>query len=89
MAHERRLNLSEIILLAMTRGMLGAGVGLLAAGKLNHQQRIAIGRTLILVGAVTHFRSRGGTSDRSPQAYRQKSRTDSKTDTRSASRGGL
>ena len=46
MAQERRLNLSEIVLLAMTRGMLGAGVGLLAAGKLNHQQRIAIGRTL-------------------------------------------
>ncbi len=55
MAQERRLNLSEIVLLAMTRGMLGAGVGLLAAGKLNHQQRIAIGRTLILVGAVTTF----------------------------------
>jgi hypothetical protein len=55
MADERRLNLSEIILLAMTRGMLGAGVGLLAAGTLNHQQRIAIGRTLLLVGAITTF----------------------------------
>ncbi|HTH02858.1 MAG TPA: hypothetical protein VL882_21440 [Vicinamibacterales bacterium] len=55
MSNEKRLNLSEIILLAMTRGMLGAGVGLLAASKLNHQQRIAIGRTLVLVGAVTTF----------------------------------
>jgi hypothetical protein len=55
MTNEKRLNLSEIILLAMTRGMLGAGVGLLAAGKLNNQQRIAIGRTLLLVGAVTTF----------------------------------
>jgi len=55
MANEKRLNLSEIILLAMTRGMLGAGVGLLAAGKLSHQQRMAIGRTLLVVGAVTTF----------------------------------
>ena len=55
MTNEKRLNLSEIVLLAMTRGMLGAGVGLLAAGKLNDQQRIAIGRTLLLVGAATTF----------------------------------
>ena len=50
---ERRLNLSDIILLAVTRGMLGAGIGLLAAGKLSDEQRRAIGRTLVLVGAMT------------------------------------
>jgi hypothetical protein len=55
MANEKRLNLSEIILLAMTRGMLGAGIGLLAAGKLKNEQRVAIGRTLLVVGAVTTF----------------------------------
>ena len=55
MANEKRLNLSEIILLAMTRGMLGAGIGLLVAGKLKNEQRIAVGRTLLVVGAVTTF----------------------------------
>lgn len=50
---ERRLNLSDIILLAVTRGMLGAGIGLLAAGKLSDERRRAVGRTLVLVGVVT------------------------------------
>ena len=53
MANEKRLNLSEIILIGMTRGMLGAGIGLLAAGKLSAEQRNAVGRTLLLIGAVT------------------------------------
>jgi len=51
--NEKRLNLSDIVLIAMTRGMLGAGIGLLAAGKLTTEQRRAIGRTLMIVGAVT------------------------------------
>jgi len=51
--NERRLNLSDIFLLAATRGMLGAGIGLLAAGKLSNEQRRAVGRTLVLVGVVT------------------------------------
>ena len=50
---ERRLNLSDIFLLAATRGMLGVGIGLLVAGKLSGDQRRAVGRTLVLVGAVT------------------------------------
>jgi len=53
MKNEKRLNLSDIVLIAMTRGMLGAGIGLLAAGRLNDERRIAIGRTLVLVGAIT------------------------------------
>ena len=53
MTNEKRLNLSDIMLIAMTRGMLGAGIGLLAAGKLNDERRKAIGRTLVLVGAAT------------------------------------
>jgi hypothetical protein len=53
MTNEKLLNLSDIILIAMTRGMLGAGIGLLAAGKLTDDQRRAVGRTLVLVGAVT------------------------------------
>ena len=51
--NERRLNLSDIVLIAATRGMLGAGIGLLLASKLSDDQRRAVGRTLVLVGAVT------------------------------------
>ncbi len=50
---ERQLNTSDTILLAMTRGMLGAGIGLLAASRMSSEQRLAVGRTLVLVGAVT------------------------------------
>ena len=47
------LTLPEIALIAGTRGMLGAGVGLLLADKLNKDQRRAIGWTLLIVGAVS------------------------------------
>jgi hypothetical protein len=53
MTNERRLNLSDIMMIAATRGMMGAGIGLLVAGKLTDEQRRAVGRTLLLVGAVT------------------------------------
>lgn len=53
MTNEKRLNLSDIALIAMTRGMLGAGIGLLAAGKLSDERRTVVGRTLVLVGVVT------------------------------------
>ena len=53
MINERRVNLSDIIMIAATRGMMGAGIGLLAAGKLTDEQRLAVGRTLLFVGAVT------------------------------------
>lgn len=47
------LSVSEIGLIAMTRGMLGAGVALLNAEKLSREQRRAIGWTLVGVGVVT------------------------------------
>jgi len=47
------LTLPEVALIAGTRGMLGAGVGLLLADKLNKDQRKAIGWTLLIVGAVS------------------------------------
>jgi hypothetical protein len=53
MINERRVNLSDIVMIAATRGMLGAGIGLLAAGKMTDEQRLAVGRTLLFVGAVT------------------------------------
>ena len=50
---EHKLTLSEIALIAGTRGMLGAGIGFLLSGKLNKDQRRAAGWTLVLVGALT------------------------------------
>jgi hypothetical protein len=50
---ERRITLPELGLIAATRGMLGAGLGLLLADRLNDSQRRAVGWTLVLVGALT------------------------------------
>ena len=50
---EHKLTLSEIALIASTRGMLGAGIGFLLTDKLSKDQRRAVGWTLVLVGAVT------------------------------------
>ena len=50
---EHNLKVSEIALIAGTRGMLGAGIGLLLSGKLSKDQRRAVGWTLVMVGAVT------------------------------------
>jgi len=47
------LTLPEIALIAGTRGMLGAGVGLLLADRLNDDQRKSIGWTLFIVGAIS------------------------------------
>jgi hypothetical protein len=50
---EHELTTPEIGLIASTRGMLGAGIGLLLSRKLNKAQRRAVGWTLVLVGAIT------------------------------------
>ena len=47
------LTLPEIALIAGTRGMLGAGVGLLLADKLNDDQRKAAGWILLVIGAIS------------------------------------
>ena len=47
------LTLSEIALIAGTRGMLGAGAGLLLADRLNDDQRKSIGWTLLIIGAIS------------------------------------
>lgn len=47
------LTLPEIALIAGTRGMLGAGAGLLLADKLNDDERKAVGWTLLIIGALT------------------------------------
>ena len=48
-----KLTLPEIALIAGTRGMIGAGAGLLLADRLNDDQRKAIGWTLLIIGAVS------------------------------------
>jgi len=47
------LTLSEIALIAGTRGMIGAGAGLLLADRLNDDQRKSIGWTLLIIGAIS------------------------------------
>ena len=47
------LRLPELGLIAGTRGMLGAGIGLLLADKLDDQQRKGVGWTLVAIGALT------------------------------------
>lgn len=49
----KELTVPELALIAGTRGMLGAGIGLLLSGKLSREQRRAAGWTLVAVGAVT------------------------------------
>ncbi|HET6658941.1 MAG TPA: hypothetical protein VFH16_03390 [Rubrobacter sp.] len=53
--HVKRVELSgpEIGILAVTRAMLGAGVGLMVADKLSERQRKVIGRTLFLIGVLS------------------------------------
>jgi hypothetical protein len=47
------LRLPELALLAGTRGMLGAGVGLLLADKLSEDTRKGIGWALVAIGVLT------------------------------------
>ncbi len=47
------LTFPEIGLIASTRGILGAGIGLLLADKLNDSQRKAVGWTLFAIGAAS------------------------------------
>jgi hypothetical protein len=50
---ERALTIPEILLIGGTRAMLGAGLALLLADRLNLDERRAIGWTLFLVGAIS------------------------------------
>ncbi len=48
-----QLTLPEVALIGGTRGLLGAGVALLLADKLSHEQRKTIGWALFLIGAIS------------------------------------
>ncbi|MEO8135465.1 MAG: hypothetical protein ABI831_15975 [Betaproteobacteria bacterium] len=43
----------ELALVVGTRGLLGAGLGLLLAERVNPDQRRAVGWTLVAIGVVT------------------------------------
>jgi hypothetical protein len=47
------LSLPEVALIGGTRGLLGAGVALLLADKLERNQRRAVGWALFLIGAIS------------------------------------
>ena len=47
------LTMAEIALIAATRGVLGAGLGLLLADRLNEDQRKAAGWAMFLIGAIS------------------------------------
>ena len=53
---KQEMTVPELALIAGTRGMLGAGIGLLLSGKLNKDQRRAAGWTLVAVGAPPQYR---------------------------------
>ena len=47
------LPIPELALIAATRGMLGAGIGLLLAGRLSERKRTVVGRILVAVGVLS------------------------------------
>jgi hypothetical protein len=47
------ISVPEIGIVAMTRGMAGAGIGLIASNYLRPETRRAVGWTLFAVGALT------------------------------------
>ena len=50
---EKRLSVTDLILIAGTRVALGVGIGLLLSDRLNKDQRRAAGFALLGVGAAT------------------------------------
>lgn len=48
-----RITIPELVLFGATRGMIGTGLGLLVAGRLERDRRFAVGWTLIAVGALS------------------------------------
>jgi len=48
-----KITTPELALIAATRGMLGAGIGLLAAGTLSDDHRRLVGKILLAIGAAS------------------------------------
>jgi hypothetical protein len=47
------VSIPELAFVAATRGMIGAGIGLLLSEHLRYDQRKAVGWTLLTIGALT------------------------------------
>jgi hypothetical protein len=50
---DNRISFPEVALIAATRGMLGVGIGLLAAERLRTNTRHTVGWTLFAIGALS------------------------------------
>ena len=48
-----KVSIPDLALIAMTRGLLGAGIGLILAGKLDESQRRPLGWGLIAIGLLS------------------------------------
>jgi hypothetical protein len=53
MQHKTEVSFPELALIAGTRGMAGAGIGLLLAGRLSTESRRVLGLALLGVGVLT------------------------------------
>jgi hypothetical protein len=53
LSQPKSVTLPEIALIAVTRGAIGFGAGLLLAGKLKHERRKLLGWTLFLSGLAS------------------------------------
>lgn len=53
--HDEGITIPEVAMIAGTRAILGAGIGLLVAGHLRPENRRAAGWTLVAVGVLTTF----------------------------------
>ena len=52
-SHSRNVTLPELALIAVTRGAIGFGAGLLLADKFKGERRKALGWSLLLAGAAS------------------------------------
>ena len=50
---EFRMGPPQLVAIAVTRGLLGLGLGLLLAGRLSRDRRRAVGATLAIIGGLS------------------------------------
>ena len=50
---DSRVSLPQLALVAVTRGVLGVGLGLLLAGRFGRVRRVRVGRALFAIGALS------------------------------------
>lgn len=50
---ERQITVPELAIIGATRGMLGAGLGLLLSERLGRDRRMGVGWTLLAIGVLS------------------------------------